>query len=70
MLTPEDTGYSMPLVQFINTCLTKDKHLRPNYDMLCTFPFYRTYAEGGSAIEEAKEMIGVEVRELNVGIVN
>uniref|UniRef100_A0A1I7U0K8 mitogen-activated protein kinase kinase n=1 Tax=Caenorhabditis tropicalis TaxID=1561998 RepID=A0A1I7U0K8_9PELO len=52
--------YSLPLVKFINTCLTKDRRHRPKYDTLKSFDFYRIYAKGGPEIEEAKEILGVE----------
>ncbi|CAD6188894.1 unnamed protein product [Caenorhabditis auriculariae] len=50
--------YSLPLVKFVNTCLTKDFKTRPKYDALKGFDFYRIYSAGGPAIEAAKETLG------------
>ncbi|CAA88264.1 MAP kinase kinase mkk-4 [Caenorhabditis elegans] len=56
----DDFHYSLPLVKFINTCLTKDRRHRPKYDTLKSFDFYRIYAVAGPEIEEAKRILGVE----------
>uniref|UniRef100_A0A8R1I3Y0 mitogen-activated protein kinase kinase n=1 Tax=Caenorhabditis japonica TaxID=281687 RepID=A0A8R1I3Y0_CAEJA len=53
-------NFSLPLVKFINTCLTKDRRLRPKYDALKSFEFYQIYSLGGPEIEEAKQVLGVE----------
>uniref|UniRef100_A0A8R1DLU7 mitogen-activated protein kinase kinase n=1 Tax=Caenorhabditis japonica TaxID=281687 RepID=A0A8R1DLU7_CAEJA len=52
--------FSLPLVKFINTCLTKDPTDRPKYDALKSFEFYRKYSLGGPEIEKAKQVLGVE----------
>ncbi|PAV62534.1 hypothetical protein WR25_00161 [Diploscapter pachys] len=50
--------FTLPLVTFINSCLTKDYRHRPKYDVLKTLDFYKTYKQGGEQIALAQKRIG------------